>query len=211
MIMTEQSKPTTQKRSILMVDDDRLILTTLRRGLEQEGYKVSTAESVDEAEAWLNENDLPDVVLLDVNMPNRSGLELAKRLNAMNHIAFVLLTAYSDGEIIEKAKELGATAYLVKPVDTKQLIPAIETAIARSDEMRKLREIKGHLQTALDSDRTVSVAVGIVMEQLRVNHEEAFQVLRQHARSQHFKLIDVATNIMHAREVLNIGNTVKNK
>lgn len=192
-------------QSILLVDDDRLILSTLTSGLTRAGYHVSTAESVDEAELWLNNNDLPDLVILDVRMPNRDGLELTKRLEELHHTPFILLTAYNDQEIITQAARSGAMTYLVKPVNINQLVPAIETALARAQELQSLRGAKQQLQSALDADRAISIAVGIIMDQHLMHHDAALEFLRNTARSKRLKLIELAASIVNARETLNLS------
>jgi response regulator NasT len=143
------------------------------------------------------------MVILDVRMPERSGLELINRLDEF-HIPFILLTAHSEQDIIRQATALGAMGYLVKPVNTTQLIPAIETALSRAKELSGLRKAKQQLQTALDADRAVSVAVGIVMDQHRINHDDALELLRNTARSQHLKLIELASSVVNSRETLNL-------
>jgi DNA-binding NtrC family response regulator len=129
-------------QSILLVDDDRLVLSTLTSGLARTGFIVYSVESVTEAEAWLEENVRPDLVILDVRMPGRSGLELTKCLHELDKIPFILLTAYSEQEIIAQATESGAMGYLVKPIDIPQLIPTIETALSRSRDLQMLRSDK---------------------------------------------------------------------
>jgi response regulator NasT len=191
-------------RSLLLVEDDRLIISTLTTGLRKAGYHVNSAESVTEAESWLDSNERPDLVILDVHMPNRSGLELTKRLEELHHIPFILLTAHSEQEIIIQATESGAMGYMVKPVDISQLIPAIETALSRSDDLQGLRGDKKNLQAALDTDRSVSVAVGIIMDQRGVGREEALKELRKTARSNHITLSTLADNIVKSRETLNL-------
>lgn len=198
----------THKKSILLVDDDRLIISTLTNGLTRAGYQVNSAESVDEAETWLKNNDQPDLVILDVRMPDRNGLELTGYLNDCNQIPFILLTAHSDQEIITQAKETGAMGYLVKPVDISQLIPAIETALYRSQEIHNLRKAKQQLQTALDADRAISIATGIIMDQHLINHDDALELLRRTARSERLKLFDLASSIINSRETLNLRNNV---
>lgn len=197
------------KPRILLVDDDRLILTSLKEGLSKAGYSVDTAESVDEAEVWLDHHESPDLVMLDMRMPNRLGIELSTKLKEMRNIPFVLLTAFSEQEVIDLAKSTGAMGYLVKPVSIAQVIPAIQTAIARAEDLKKLHYNQRMLQTALDGDRAVSVAIGIVMDRHHINHDEAFELLRKKARSSHSKLIEVAANIVSACESLNIDMTNK--
>lgn len=193
------------KKSLLLVDDDRLILSTLSSGLVSAGYQVDTVESVDEAELWLDSSERPDMVIVDVRMPGRYGLELIDKLNDMDNLPFILLTAFNDDDIIEKAKDTGAMGYLVKPIDVPQMIPTIETAISRAEELQVLRKAKVNLQTALDGDRAISVAVGIIMGQQHLNHDEAFETIRKSARSNHLKLADLATSIVKAKETLNLN------
>lgn len=193
--------------SILLVEDDRLVLATISQGLARAGYVVSTAESVDEAEETLASGERPDMIVLDVSMHDRSGLELAQRLHSFDHIPFILLTAYSDQEIIDQATALGALGYLVKPVDTTQLIPAIEAAISRAQELHSLRKSNNQLQMALDGEREISIAVGIAMVQYRVGRKAAFELLRKTARSQRRKLAQLATDVVNACEVLGTDST----
>lgn len=202
--MKKTKLPPKPPTSILLVDDDRLVLSTLSSFLESSGYSVDTTESVDEAEAWLAQNDPPDLVLLDMSMPNRLGIELAPTLRALENIPFILLTAFSDKEVIEQAKQEGAISYLVKPVTAAELVPAIETALSRSGDLKNLQKSSTMLQTALDGDRAVSVAVGIVMNQHNLSHDDAFETIRRVARSNHLKLLNVAKEIINASQVLTL-------
>ena len=194
------------KASILLVDDDRLILATMATGLMQAGYAVNTTESVDEAEAWLESNPRPDIAIIDINMPERSGLELPARLNQLDHIPFIFLTARSEPEVNIQANALGAMAYLVKPIDSQQLIPAIQTALCRAQDFKHMKSQQQQLQTALDGDRSVSIAIGIIMDQYRINYDDANAMLHNSARSKRLKLIDLATSIINSRENLNLEN-----
>ncbi len=194
------------KHSLLLVDDERLILATLAIGLSRAGYAVSTAESVDEAEATLAGGERPDLVILDVSMPGRSGLELAERLHSFDHIPFMLLTAYSEQDIVEQAATYGALGYLVKPINIRQLVPAIEAALARATELRGLRKTGQQLQDALDSEREISIAIGVTMVQYRLGRKAAFELLRKTARSRRCKLAELAMDVIRASEALNLGN-----
>jgi len=192
------------KHSLLLVDDERPLLAFFTIGLSRAGYTVSTAESVDEAEATLASGERPDLVVLDVNMPGRSGLELAERLSSFDHIPFMLLTAHSDQEIVEQAATCGALGYLVKPVDTRQLVPAIEAALARAEELRGLRTTGRQLQNALEKERDISIAIGITMVQYRLGRKAAFELLRKTARSQRRNLAELAMDVIRASETLNL-------
>ncbi|MDO8291792.1 MAG: response regulator [Gallionella sp.] len=196
---------TTTERNILLVDDDRLVLSTLSRGLIGAGYSVSTAESVDDAEAFLAGGERPDLVILDVNMPGRSGLELVERLRSFDHLPFMLLSAYSDQEIVDRATASGALGYLVKPVDTPQLLPTIKAALARAKDIQRLQASAQQLQGALNSEREISIAIGITMVQYRLGRKAVFELLRKTARSQNRKLVELAADVIKASETLNLG------
>jgi two-component system, response regulator PdtaR len=198
------SKPT-----LLLVDDDRLILAIIAKGLMGAGYQVSKAESADEAENLLRAGEKPDLILLDVNMPGRSGLDLAVLLNKLYFIPFILLTAYNDNAIVEQAAANGAMGYLVKPVEVSQIIPAIETALLRAKDIKELRETGNQLQTALSAERDISIAVGITMAQYHVDRKTAFDKLRKTARSQRRRLAELAHEIINACEVINLAANQK--
>ncbi len=187
---------TVPPRKLLLVDDDRLVLTTLTSGLECEGFIIMTAESVTEAEDLLSGGVRPDLAIVDVMMPERNGLELAQRLRDLDHIPFILLTAMADAQVVAQASLDGAMAYLVKPVDVPQLIPAIEAALARSADLQGLRNAQQHLQAALDADRDINVAIGMVMVRQQLGRSAAFEHLRKTARARRMKLLALAIELI---------------
>ena len=197
---------TTNKHTLLLVDDDRLILAAFAQYLAKVGYCVSTAESADDAEAMLVGGVRPDLVILDVNMPGRSGLELAERLQSFDHIPFMLLTAYTEQNIIEQATVFGALGYLVKPVLMRQLTPAIEAALARAAEIRSLRSSEQQFQNILDSDREINIAIGITMVHYKLDNKEALERLRKTARNQCCKLGELAIKVISAQVTLDLGD-----
>lgn len=189
---------------LLLVDDDRLVLSTLTLGLRQNGYRVSNAESAEEAEVFLASGERPDLAILDIRMSGNSGLQLAERLQQLDHIPFVILSAYSDQPMIDRATELGALAYLVKPMDIPKLVPSLEAALARANDLQELRVTRQQLQAALDSERNINVAVGITMMQYHLKRAEAFAKLRNAARVRRMKLANLANDIVQAGEALNL-------
>ena len=187
---------------LLLVDDDRLILTTLAGGLRASGYRVSTAESVDDAQALLTSGVRPDLAVLDMHMPGRDGLELAQRLRDLEHLPFLVLSAYSDPTTVERAAQLGALSYMVKPLAISQIRPTIEAALRRAQELDALRQAQLQLQEALNGDRDINVATGITMMQYRLQRSAAFELLRCAARAQRRKLAHVAADIIQSSEAL---------
>lgn len=201
--MTSGNAPL-ESRQLLIVDDDRLVLSVIASGLTAAGYRVISAESSEEAEAWLASGERPDLAIIDVRMPGRTGLHLAQRLRELDHIPYIMLSAYSDAKTVEAAIHNGALGYAVKPLDVPQLVPAIEAALARSNEMKDLRTTRQQLQAALDSERNINLAVGITMMQHRLKRSAAFELLRTSARSRRCKLTDLASEVIEAADKLNL-------
>lgn len=191
-----------QKRKVLLVDDDRLVLATLSKGLEEYGYAVQACASAEEAQRIMG-IERPDIAILDVRMPGQSGMELAKQVLEHPGVPFIFLTAYSEDDVVKQAVEQGALGYLVKPLDIPQLVPAIEAALARSTDIGKLRNTGQQLQTALNENREVSMAVGLLMERRQLNRQQAFEALRSSARTQRRKIAEVAEELLSAAELLN--------
>ena len=198
VILAQSSAGAPQTRKLLLVDDDRLVLATLTRGLEAAGFVVVAAESVTEAEDLLAGGTRPDLAIVDVMMPERSGLELAHRLRELDHIPFILLTATADAHVVEQATQEGALGYVVKPVDVPQLVPAIEAALARSLDLQDFRITQRQLQDALDADRDINVAIGIVMVKSQLDRSAAFDQLRKTARVRRLKLSALASELIAA-------------
>lgn len=188
---------------LLLVDDDRLVISTLSLGLQQAGYRTSIAESAEEAEMLLAGGLRPDLAILDVRMQGRDGLYLARRLHELDHIPFIMFSAYSEQSMIDQATQAGALGYLVKPLDVAQMLPAIEAALARANELQDLRATRMQLQAALNAERDISIAVGITMVQQHLHREAAFDWLRKSARHRRCKLVELATEIIHAANVAN--------
>jgi AmiR/NasT family two-component response regulator len=183
-------------RQLLVVDDDRLVLAMVANGLTEAGYEVTTAESAEDAETWLASGKRPDLAILDVRMPGQGGLQLAQRLRDLDHIPFMMLSAYNDPDMVEQATLCGALGYAIKPMNIAQLVPAIETALARANEIHDLRVTRHNLQSALDSERDISIAIGITMVQHRLKRNDAFEMLRKTARNRRCKLAALALEII---------------
>jgi len=186
----------------LLVDDDRPILMALADSMRRAGYVVGEAQS-GQAALDLAKTSAFDIALLDVRMPGMSGLELAQALNQQTDLPFLFMSAHSEADVVKDAAEYGALGYLLKPVTIAQVAPAIEAALARGQELRKLRETEANLNVALASGREINIAIGIVMERSRVDRQGAFDILRIHARSQRRKISDVAEEFVKAAEVIN--------
>lgn len=189
-------------RKILIVDDDRVILNILAEGLRELGYEVSTSVSGVDALKLVREA-AHDLAILDMRMPEMSGLELARVLKVENLAPFVFLSAFGDENDVRDASEAGALGYLVKPVDIPQLVPFIEAAMARGREIDMLRNTTDQLQQALRVEQKTRTAVGIIMERKGLDRQEAFELLRARARAQRRKIGEVADELIAALEGMN--------
>lgn len=198
------------KTRILIADDDRVILTTLAESLADFGYEVLTAANGKEAVA-LCRQERPDLAILDVRMPEMTGIEAARHIRADPETPVVFLSAYGDSDVVRQAVEEGALGYLVKPVDTSQIVPTIEAALARGQELKEFKEAKAHLSRALEAGRETNVAIGLIMERYRLSVDGAFDVLRALARSQSREVSELARTLLQAGESLNLLQTVRPK
>lgn len=184
---------------VLIADDDPLILATLGGLLRKAGFEVLEASNGAKA-LELCRTRLPGLAIIDHRMPELSGLELARSIADSSEIPVVFLSAYSDDSIVREAVAAGAMTYLVKPVDTEQLLPIIRAVLQRARELRALRAQTGQLSAALQMGRTISVAIGMIMEKFHVDQEEGLERLRIYARSQRRRLEDVALELLQASD-----------
>jgi response regulator NasT len=197
------------KAEILLVDDDRLVLTTLGIGLRRAGYSVSEASSGEAALAMARQTRF-DIAILDIGMPDISGTELAGQLLADHDLPAMFLSAYVAEDTVDEAVAKGGLGYLVKPIDVPQLIPALESALARARDLQALIKLKGQLEHALGSGRDTSTAVGIVMERHGLGRQAAFDTLRRTARGRGIRLEALAGELIAAAETLSaVGPSCK--
>ena len=180
---------------IMIVDDDRLVLSGLAAGLEMFGYIVAKASSGEEALAMLD-SVKPDLIVMDACLPGISGIETAKQIQQQSGIPVIFLSAYDDPQTVRDAIALGGLSYLVKPITVKQLVPAIESALARASDISKLKEQEENLATALKHSRELSVAIGVLIERHGISAEEAFEALHSHARNTRRKTSEVAQDFL---------------
>ncbi|TXF96324.1 ANTAR domain-containing response regulator [Massilia arenae] len=191
------------RRLVLIVDDDALLREYLAEVLQHAGHDTLGAGTAAEALRTIEERgDGIALVLLDIEMPGMSGLALARLLREETTIPFMFLSASDDAETARAAADAGAVGYLVKPVDGAQLLPAFEAALARGDDIRRLRRSEESLTSALAAGRETSIAVGVLMARFHIDRHQAFDVLRDEARSQRRKMGEVAEQILAAEETL---------
>lgn len=187
--------------TILIADDDRLVLLTLAKGIRDAGYTVIEAENgaqVIEACAAIS----PDLAILDVHMPGLSGVEVGQWLKRHTRTPFVYLSAFNDQTTVQQATDSGALGYLVKPLDIGRILPTIQAALARAEDVHALHRNEQHLNNALKGSRDISMAMGILMERNRITSQQAFELIRSSARNQRRKTLEIAEEILAGKPLV---------
>ena len=181
---------------VVIAEDEAIIRLDLRETLEEEGYEVvGDCGRGDEAVALVKKM-IPDVVILDIKMPVMTGLEAAKLITETKICPVVMLTAFSQREIIEQARDAGALAYLVKPFQKSDLVPAIELAIARFAEMQALSGEVAALGAQLEIRKLVDRAKGILLDKYAMNENDAFTYIQKLAMPERVKMGEIAQRII---------------
>ena len=182
-------------RRVLIAEDEALIRLDLAEMLREEGYQV-VGEAGDGQEAVdLAESLRPDLVIMDVKMPRRDGIDAAAEIAAKRIAPVVLLTAFSQRDLVEKARDAGAMAYLVKPFSISDLIPAIEVAISRFSEITELEREVADLGERLETRKLVERAKGLLQAKHAMTEPEAFTWMQRAA-------MDRRTSMKHVAEVV---------
>ena len=164
---------------ILVAEDETIIRLDLRALLERAGFEVC-GEARDGAEAVeLARSERPDLAVLDVKMPRLDGIDAARRILDERPIPIVMLTAYGQDELVSRAIEAGVFGYLVKPFREQDLLPAIQTARARFEELQAVREEAESLAEALAARKAIERAKGLLMEREGLSEQDAFARLRK--------------------------------
>ena len=193
--MPSNSQSRTPHR-ILIADDESLIRLDLREMLTHLGYEV-VAEAGDGLQAVELARKLrPDLVVMDIRMPDVDGIQAAGTLTSERIAPVVLLTAFSDAELVEQAKEAGVVGYVVKPFREAELMPVIELSYARFEEFRSLESEIGNLNEALESRKVVERAKGVLMETHGLRESEAFHRIRKASMDSRKSMKEVADAIL---------------
>lgn len=190
-----------KRTRILIADDESLILMDLREMLTSLGYLV-VGEANDGRSAVNMARELrPDLVIMDIKMPDMDGIDAAKVLTAERIAPVLLLTAYSQQDLVERAKEAGVVGYLVKPFRESNLAPAVEVTLARFEEFRALQKEVADLKEALETRKLVDRAKGILMDTQGLTEQEAFRRIQKMSMNTRRAMKEIAEAIILAHEV----------
>jgi response regulator NasT len=192
--VTPAATPT--PRTVVIAEDETLIRMDLAEMLTEEGYDV-VGQAGDGAKAIeLAERLRPDLVILDVKMPVLDGIAAAEAIAGKRIAPVVILTAFSQRELVERARDAGAMAYLVKPFTQSDLVPAIEMAVSRFAELSMLEAEVADLNERLETRKAVDRAKGILQEQLRLSEPEAFRWIQKTAMDLRLSMRQVAEGVV---------------
>ncbi len=184
---------------IVIAEDEAIIRLDLRETLEEEGYVVVADTGRGDDAIELVRQHRPDVAIFDIKMPGVDGLDAARVVSAEKLCPVVMLTAFSQREVIEQARDAGALAYLVKPFQKTDLVPAIELAIGRFREMMTLNGERDALGEQLELRKLLDRAKGLLIDKYSMTEQSAFDFIQKNAMSSRAKMVDVANQILNGQ------------
>jgi len=189
-----------ERKRILIADDESLILMDLREMLTNLGYLVVGQASDGQSAVNMARELRPHIVIMDIKMPGMDGIDAAKVLTAERIAPVLLLTAYSQQDLVERAKEAGVVGYLVKPFHESNLAPAIEVTLSRFEEFQALEKEVEDLKEALETRKVVDRAKGILMDTQGLTEQEAFRRVQKMSMNTRRPMKEIAEAIILARE-----------
>ncbi len=187
---------------ILIADDESIRLLSLRAQLSALGHRVIAEAATGEEAVALADRWRPDLAILDIKMPLMDGIEAAERITQARPIPIILLTAYSETQLVERAAQANISAYLMKPVSEEDLLPTITVAQARFKQFQTLRQEVTDLREAMEARKLIERAKGILMRRLNLTEDEAFRRLQRQSQEGNRKLAQVAEAIIVADQML---------
>ncbi|MEO5899830.1 MAG: response regulator [Ilumatobacteraceae bacterium] len=181
---------------VVIAEDEAIIRLDLRETLEEEGYDVVGESGRGDQALELVRELKPDIAILDIKMPHMDGLEAARIITAERICGVLMLTAFSQREVVEDARDAGALAYLVKPYQKSDLIPAIEVAIGRFRELQHLSGEVDALGEQLEARKLIDRAKGILIDQCAMKESDSFTFIQRTAMSERTRMREVAERII---------------
>jgi AmiR/NasT family two-component response regulator len=190
------SDSATASTRVVIAEDEAIIRLDLRELLEEEGYEVVGETGRGDEAIELVRALRPDLVILDIKMPGLDGLSAARHVAGERMAAVLILTAYSQRDLVERARDAGALAYLVKPFQKGDLIPAIEIALGRFAELSALEREVADLHDRLEARKVVDRAKGALMDGSGLTEQAAWRFLQQQAMANRVKIAEIAQRVV---------------
>ena len=188
---------TTASTRVVIAEDEAIIRLDLKETLEEEGYVVVGETGRGDEVVELVREHRPDLAILDIKMPGQDGLAAARQIRDISRdTALLILTAFSQRDLVERARDAGALAYLVKPFQKSDLVPAIEVALGRAAEMRALEREVSSLEETLQTRKLVDRAKGMLMDKHGLREGDAFRWIQKRAMSSRLTMRKVAEQVI---------------
>jgi response regulator NasT len=187
---------------VLIADDESIRLMSLRQQLAGLGHQVVGEASTGDEAVALAQRMRPDLAILDIRMPGMDGIEAARQIMSTRPIPIILLTGYSEEQLVARAAQADVATYLIKPVAEDDLLPALTLALARFRQFETLQREVVDLREALEARKVVERAKGILMRRLDLTEDEAFRRLQKQSQDSNRKLADVAQALITADQLL---------
>ena len=181
---------------VVIAEDEAIIRLDLKETLEEEGYEVVAETGRGDEAVDLVREHRPDVAILDIKMPGMDGISAAREIAGERWSAVLILTAFSQRDLIERARDAGALAYLVKPFQKSDLFPAIEVALGRFREMKALHEQATSLEEQLETRKLVDRAKGQLMDVNAMSEADAFAFIQKTAMKERATMRDIAQRVL---------------
>ncbi|AWX58802.1 response regulator [Brevibacillus formosus] len=187
---------------IMVVDDEPIIRMDLREMLENEGYLVvAEAKNGEEAVEQAHRHK-PDLIIMDVKMPVLNGIKASSIIRSFSDSSILLLTAYSQKELVQDARKAGVTAYLVKPVSEDDLIPAVEIALSQKEKVVSLKKDINDLKQKIEDRKAVEKAKGKLMSALSLEEDAAYKWMQQVSMQRRMPLVKLAEEILSGEQAI---------
>ncbi len=181
---------------VVIAEDEAIIRLDLKELLEEEGYEVVGETGRGDEAVELVRSLSPELAILDIKMPGLDGLSAARHIAGERLAAVLILTAFSQRDLVEQARDAGAMSYIVKPFQKSDLIPAIEVALGRHAELTSLESEVGDLAERLEARKIIDRAKGILMDRHGKNEQEAWRFLQQQAMANRVKIDEIARRVV---------------
>ena len=181
---------------VVIAEDEAIVRLDLKEILEEEGYEVVGETGRGDDAVQLVREHKPDLAILDIKMPGMDGLSAAREISSDRLCAVLILTAFSQRDLIDQARNAGALAYLVKPFQRSELLPSIEMALGRFAEMRALADQVETLEESLEVRKAVDRAKGLLMDELGWTENQSFTWIQRTAMRERVKMLEIAQRII---------------
>ena len=199
------------RTKILIAEDEAIIRLDLKESLEAEGYEVVGETGRGDEVIGLVRSLEPDLVILDIKMPGMTGIQAAEIITEEGLAAVILLTAFSQQELVQQASNAGVLAYLVKPFQRSDLVPSIELALGRYKEITLLKEEKTLLENNLESRKVIDRAKGMLTDKYGLKESDAYRYIQKKAMTERTTMKDIAETILTEAVLLTVDSQIEDR